>query len=319
MKQATASGDEPHPSTEARTPPEAIRAQLEKILATESFAGSERLSRFLRFTVEQALQGRPDQLKEYVLGVEVFDRKKSFDPRLESIVRTEAGRLRAKLKEYYEIPGRNDPVRIDYGKGSYVPVFEWRERTPSASRRWFLRHWKTAAAVTAVLLLEVLTHGPASLFWRNLSRGDPGRPLPSSIAVLPFADLSPQKGQEYFSDGLTDELISRLSQVQGLRVVARTSSFQFKGKTQDIRKIGKELNVEGVLEGSIRKAANRFRITAQLVDVADGFHVWSQSYEREMKDVLEVQGEIAQAIVESLKAKLIGAAKPVPARRYIRR
>jgi len=311
MKRET---DEPHAPTEAPIPLEAIRAQLEKILATALFAGSERLSRFLRFTVEQALQGRADQLKEYVLGVEVFDRKKSFDPRLESIVRTEAGRLRAKLKEYYETLGRNDPVRIDCGKGSYAPVFEWRKHTAFPLRRWLLRHWKTAAAVTSVLLLEALTHGRASLFWRNLSRGDPGRPLPSSIVVLPFADLSPQKDQEYFSDGLTDELTSRLSQVEGLRVVARTSSFQFKGKSQDIRKIGKELNVEGVLEGSVRKTANRARITARLGDVADGFHVWSQSYEREMKDVLEVQAEIAQAIVDSLKIKLIGAAKPAAAR-----
>ncbi len=310
MKRATVSGDEPHAPPEAPIPVEAVRAQMEKILATELFAGSERLSRFLRFTVEEALQGRADQLKEYVLGVEVCDRKKSFDPRLESIVRTEAGRLRAKLKEYYETLGRNDPVRIDYGRGSYAPVFEWRKRTASALRQWFRRHWKTAAVVTSVVLLEALTHGPASLFWRNLSRGEPGRAPPSSIVVLPFTDLSPEKGQEYFSDGLTEELISRLSQVQGLRIVARTSSFQFKGKTQDIRKIGKELNVEGVLEGSIRKSGNRLRITTQLIDVADGFHVWSQSYEREMKDVLETQVEIAQAIVDSLKVKLTGTAKP---------
>jgi adenylate cyclase len=313
MKWVIASGDGPHPPADSGIPPEAIRAQLEKILATELFAGSERLSRFLRFTVEQALEGCADQLKEYVLGLEVFDRKKSFDPRLESIVRVEAGRLRAKLKEYYETEGRDDPVRIDYGKGSYIPVFERQERPASPAWRRLLRYWKVAA-VTAVLLLEVVTHRPASLFWRNLSRGEPGRPPPSSIAVLPFADLSPQKDQEYFSDGLTDELINRLSQVEGLLVLARTSSFQFKGKAQDIRKIGKELNVGGVLEGSVRKTGNRLRITAQLVDVADGFHLWSQTYEREITGSFEVQVEIAQAIVESLKFKVPGAAKPAVAK-----
>ena len=313
MKWLSASGDQPHPAADARITPEAIRTQLEKILAAESFAGSERLRRFLRFTVEQALEGRADQLKEYVLAVEVFDRKKSFDPRLESIVRVEAGRLRARLKKYYETEGRDDPVQIDYGKGSYIPVFEWRGRSASPAWRRLLGYWK-AAVVTAVLLLEVVTHEPASLFWRNLSRGEPGRPPPTSIAVLPFADLSPQNDQEYFSDGLTDELINRLSRIEGLRVVARTSSFQFKGKAQDIRKIGKELNVGGALEGSVRKTGNRLRITAQLVDVSDGFHLWSQMYEREMKDIFEVQGEIAQAIVDSLKIKLVGAARPAVAK-----
>ena len=112
---------------------EAIRGQLEKILASACFAHSERLSRFLRFGVEQAVQGRADRLKEYAVGVEVFDRDHSYDPRTDPIVRVEAGRLRSKLREYYETEGRDDPILIDFQKGSYVPVFPKRE-APAGSR-----------------------------------------------------------------------------------------------------------------------------------------------------------------------------------------
>jgi TolB-like protein/tetratricopeptide (TPR) repeat protein len=128
----------------------------------------------------------------------------------------------------------------------------------------------------------------------------------SSIAVLPFEDLSPEKDQEYFCDGMTEEIIDALSKIGGIRVVARTSSFAFKGKQQDIREIGKKLNVAAVLEGSVRKDGNRLRVTAQLNSVADGYHLWSETYERELKDVFTVQDEISRAIVNTLQLKLSG-------------
>src|SRR4030095_16197957 len=106
---------------------DAIRVQLEKILASSGFAHAERKSRFLRFTVESVLAGRGDQIKEYLLGVEVFDREASYNPQIDPIVRVEAGRVRSKLKEYYEKEGRQDPVVIEFPKGSYVPVFKMRE------------------------------------------------------------------------------------------------------------------------------------------------------------------------------------------------
>jgi serine/threonine protein kinase len=125
-----------------------------------------------------------------------------------------------------------------------------------------------------------------------------------SIAVLPFVDMSPQKDQEYFCDGMTEELINRLSNIQSLRVPARTSAFTFKGKTEDIRGIGGKLNVQMVLEGSVRKAGNELRITAQLINVADGYHLWSETYDRELKDLFAIQDEISSAIVNALKLKL---------------
>jgi TolB-like protein/Tfp pilus assembly protein PilF len=125
--------------------------------------------------------------------------------------------------------------------------------------------------------------------------------------VLPFADLSPRGDHEYFSDGITEELINSLAQVEGLRVAARTSAFAFKNRQVDVREVGEKLGVATVLEGSVRKAGNRLRITAQLINVADGYHIWSKTYEREMEDVFGIQEEISRAIVESLKGKLAGA------------
>ena len=125
-----------------------------------------------------------------------------------------------------------------------------------------------------------------------------------SIAVLPFSDMSPEKDQDYFGEGIAEELINALTHLQGLRVVARTSAFALKGLKLDIREIGRKLDVRTVLEGSVRKAGNRLRVTAQLINVEDGFHLWSERYDREMADIFGIQDEITAAIVDSLRVTL---------------
>ena len=127
-----------------------------------------------------------------------------------------------------------------------------------------------------------------------------------SIAVLPFVDMSAAKDQEYFSDGMSEELLNLLSKIPGLKVISRTSSFSFKGKNLDVRKIGENLGVANILEGSIRKSGNMIRITAQLIEVRNGTHLWSETYDREMKDVFVIQDEISKMIVDILKIKLTG-------------
>ncbi len=141
------------------------------------------------------------------------------------------------------------------------------------------------------------------------SRQVPKEKCPPSVAVLPFVNVSPEKENEYFSDGMTEEIIDALTKVEGLRVVSRTSVFAFKGKDQDIRKIGEQLNVSHVVEGSVRKAGNRVRITAQLINIADGYHLWSERFDREMEDVFTIQEEIAHMIVNALKIKLVRKAE----------
>ncbi len=125
-----------------------------------------------------------------------------------------------------------------------------------------------------------------------------------SIAVLPFADMSPQRDQEYFCEGMAEEIINALTKIQALRVASRSSAFAFKGQNQDIRRVGEQLSVATVLEGSVRKAGNKLRITAELINVADGYHVWSERYDRDMEDVFAIQDEIAQNIVRALRVML---------------
>ena len=127
-----------------------------------------------------------------------------------------------------------------------------------------------------------------------------------SIAVMPFANMSGDKEQEYFSDGLAEEIINALAHVPGLKVTARTSAFSFKGKDVKVAQIARELGVENILEGSVRKGGNRLRITAQLISAADGFHLWSERYDRELNDIFAIQDEIALAVVDALKVKLLG-------------
>jgi serine/threonine protein kinase/Tfp pilus assembly protein PilF len=131
-----------------------------------------------------------------------------------------------------------------------------------------------------------------------------GRKAPPSIAVLPFVNMSSDKENEYFSDGLAEELINSLSKIDGLRVASRTSAFSFKGKHEDVRKIGEQLNVQTVLEGSVRKSGNRLRIAAQLVKVADGYQLWTETFNRQLEDVFEIQDEIAQNITNALRVVL---------------
>ena len=173
--------------------------------------------------------------------------------------------------------------------------------------------WRVPAAIVAVLVclgIAVVLLYPKS---------EPARPAGGapgvgenrwpSIAVLPFMDISANKDQEYFCDGLAEELINALTQIKGLHVVARTSAFSFKGKDRDVRDIGRELNVETVLEGSVRKAGDRLRVTAQLVNVADGYHLWSTRYDRKMEDIFAIQDDITLTIVDKLKIELLGEEK----------
>jgi TolB-like protein len=164
---------------------------------------------------------------------------------------------------------------------------------------WYARHDSVRSAA------------PSSDGGSAPGQGSPVATGGPSIAVLPFTDMSPQHDQEYFSDGIAEEILNALAQVEGLRVSGRTSSFSFKGRADDLRAIGQRLGVGTVLEGSVRKAGGRIRITAQLVKTADGFHLWSQTFDRDLTDVFAVQDEIARAVVAALRLKLLpGQAAP---------
>jgi TolB-like protein/DNA-binding SARP family transcriptional activator/Tfp pilus assembly protein PilF len=209
--------------------------------------------------------------------------------------------------------GRDSPVGPTTRTGEEIPGHLVVEVNPAAgvddrharvppSRRRHARLILLPGLAAVLIMLVAL-----GIVWRRPVPAPSAPALSSAMAVLPFADLSPNGDQEYFSDGITEELINRLAQVEGLRVVARTSAFAFKGRQIDVRDVGTQLNVATVLEGSVRKAGNRVRITAQLVNVADGYHIWSQTYERDMEDVFAIQEEISNAIVATLTGTLAGA------------
>src|SRR5258707_6964808 len=140
----------------------------------------------------------------------------------------------------------------------------------------------------------------------------------NSIAILPFSNLSADPDNEYFCDGLAEELLNALAKIDYLKVAARTSAFSFKGKNTNVSEIGQKLSVKTVLEGGVRRSGNRLRITVQLVNASDGYQVWSERYDRQMKDIFDVQDEITLAIVDVLKVKLLGAKKAAVLKRHTR-
>jgi TolB-like protein len=162
------------------------------------------------------------------------------------------------------------------------------------------------AALLVVVGLAGALPGVAWYLWKQSGERGPGAAAATpSIAVLPFADMSPGKDQEYFADGMAEEILNALAQVEGLHVCGRTSSFSFKGKSEDLRIIGQKLGVSTVLEGSVRQAGGQVRISAQLIRTGDGFHLWSKTFDRDLANVLAVQEEIARNVVEALKVKLL--------------
>jgi TolB-like protein/Flp pilus assembly protein TadD len=273
---------------------QAARRHLDRILSSAGFARNERLSRFLRFVIEQHLDGRDGELKESLIGIEVFGRAPGYDAKKDPIVRTEASRLRSRLSEYYLGEGKSDPLVIELPKGGYVPVFRsLADDHSEASTRQFRNVRVIVAGIAAVLMIA------AALGWWRWHSGEP-----IAIAVLPLENLSHDPANDYFADGLTDELIRNLSLIEGLAPRSRTSSFAFKGKPRNIHEVAKELSADYILEGSVLRAGDRLRIDAQLIRTHDDFLIWSSKFDRVSTDVFAIQEEIARGIVNSLRLKV---------------
>ncbi len=266
---------------------EDILSQLDRILASPDFARAARMKRFLQFIVVETLAGHAQALKEYTIAVEVFERDESFDPTTSALVRVEAGRLRRTLKEYYSGQGRDDAVLIEIPRGSYVPRF--------------------FAGVRPAREPDVPVHTTDPVDRVDAlapTVGDIPLSDEPSIAVLPFDNMSGDPEQEFFTDGLAEDIITALSKVARMRVIARHSTFVYKGQAFDLRRIAEELGVRYVLEGSVRHGGNRLRITAQLIDATDGSHLWAERYDRPVDDIFNIQDEITKEIVTALRVKL---------------
>ena len=315
-----------------------IQQELDRILSSRTFRSAEREKTFLRYVVDRTLRGRGAEIKEYTVGAEALGRGDSFDPRRDTIVRTEARNVRLRLDRYYTGEGQSDPIRIELPKGGYTPQFvealdfvparqaapvgvlEPSPTRPPAAPPVLSpeltpvgvavpgtgpRNWLAASIAAVAIVAFALLWFVGERRALHQATGDS-----ASIAVLPFVDLNggADKEGEILSDGLTEELIDSLARIPRLHVVARSSVFLYKGRNLDIRKVGQELNVRNVLEGSVRVANGYVRITTQLEDTTNGYQLWSQSFERKLDDAITVQGAISMAIMQSLGVQLAGAA-----------
>jgi TolB-like protein len=288
-----------------------VRRQLERVLQSDLFTRSEQLSRFLQFIIERHLEGCQEVLKESVIGVEVFGRKPDYNPKYDPIVRTEARRLRARLNEYYANGGKSDPLLIELPKGGYVPavtriVWQCKPQSNNPPQQATIAASKPSrpavpSRVALVLVSVCLLFGFAAVAFRWEFRH---QNLPIPIAVLPLTNLSPDPANDYFSDGLTGEIIRNLSIIDGLAVRSQTSSFAFKGKPRNIRDAGDQLSVDYILEGSVLRAGEKLRINVHLVRVRDDVPLWSDRYDLEMRDIFAIQDEISRGIVNSLRLNL---------------
>jgi TolB-like protein/Tfp pilus assembly protein PilF len=244
----------------ARLPDKAVREQLSRILASKTFLQVERLKRFISFIVGETVAGRGGDLKEYVIGVQVFGKEPSFDPRTDPIVRVQARRLRTRLARYYRDEGNNDDLIIDLPKGGYAPVFKARDEAPSTKR-----------SLTATLA---------------------GR---NTVAVKSLADDSAGGGLDYFCRGLRDEIVHALTSIKALRVLAlktdNGAGNQFESEPGDAAL---------VITGGIRSARDRLRVTIHLVDGASGFYLWSESLDVDQADPLAGQEAIAKLVADKV-------------------
>jgi adenylate cyclase len=252
--------------TESSPTEDSIRQELAKILTSPQFVKSPILQKFLRFIVEKTLAGESFGIKAYSVAIEVLGRRTDFDPNLDSAVRIMAGRLRRALAQYYQERGKRDAVLIDVPLGAYVPGFRW-----------------------------VSSEGGVQ---------EPILALPSSpsVAVMPLLNLTGDRRQDFFADGLAEEITNELARYQDLRVTAFQSTLHYKSKKHDAREMGRDLNIRFFLEGSIRKEARLVKITVRLVDTLNGLQVWGDQYQRQLKPdkLIALQEEIAQKVAAKI-------------------
>jgi len=265
---------------------DATRAQLERILASEGFAGADRISRFLRFVVESKLRGEEGQLKEYVIGREVFDRDENYDPRLDPIVRVEARRLRTKLDEYYVGPGLGDTVRISMPKGSYAPsVEEVKTAAAGTGRAWILAG--VAAALVVLGGLALLSRDPAG----------------ERLAVAPAHWLGRDPTEpDALEDGLAEALTVELTRRGNWQVISWPSMLSYRGSRKRLHDVAGELQAALVLVVSTKRMGDDVRIVAHLVDGKADRKMWAGEYRRNAQDAAAAQSELARVIAEELEA-----------------
>ena len=285
--------------------PEAdVRAELDRILASKGFATAGRLSKLLRYVVEKTLAGETDQLKEYAVGIEVFERDEKYDPRLDSIVRVEAGRLRTKLDEYYNGEGSSSPIRISLPRGGYSAVFE-RAAAPAPAP---LVEAATApqprrSRLTIPLTVGLLCAIAAMVVWLGGWNRQPKPDLRPSVAVLAFATHVAGEEYERLAAHLTDSVTSELARLGTVSVASHTSAMQFAGQRGSIKDISAALNARYIVEASVdQDEKSQLLVIARIVNGETDRKMWVGDYRSAKDDTRAIAQrmafEISTAILE---------------------
>jgi TolB-like protein len=303
-----------------------VRSHLAEVISSSAFAGSKRCQDFLVLVVEHALAGRFDSLRERMIGAEMFGRPIGYDTANDAVVRVKATEVRKKLAQFYRETAVPPPLRIDLPSGSYVPQFHWsppaqepiEARSPASSESATAEVERQLISQTVrpgnrrppylflTVMVGVILLGGITYWWGLHSRASQSGSADGirSIAILPLQNLSGDPKQDYFADGMTEELIADLGQIGPLRVISRTSTMSYKGTTKKLPQIASELGVDAVVEGSVWREGNRVRITAQLIDAKSDRHLWAQNYDRDLTSVLTLEAEVAQSIAEAIRIEL---------------
>jgi TolB-like protein len=273
-------------------PPEAdVRAELERILASKGFASAGRLSRLLRYVVDKTIAGEANQLKEYAVGVEVFDRDASYDPRLDSIVRVEAGRLRGRLEEYYAGDGASSAIRISLPRGGYVAHFS--PASPVAPDA--PPHPRTSAPASLVawpLTVGLVCAVAAMVVWLGGWNRTPPTTGPS-VAVLAFDQYLPSSDDAALAAQFTASVTTELARLGTVGVASHTGAMQFAGKRRSLQEIADTLKVEYVVEAEVEREPNGVLVALRLVDVATNRKFWVMDYRGAESDVRGISQRIA--------------------------
>lgn len=273
-----------------------IRSELDRILASKGFSSAGRISKLLRYVVEKSLAGETDQLKEYVVGIEVFERDDKYDPRLDSIVRVEAGRLRTRLDEYYIGEGAASTIRISLPKGGYAAQFVRRDLQPAiepavatvAPSAPVRRSW-IAIPLGAALIVAV----GAMVFWLGSRNRHPAPDLRPTAAVLPFQANMIGGDNDNYSAQITEAVTSELARLGTISVASYTSAMQFEGQRKSMGEISSALKSRYIVEASVDDEASEILVVARIVNADTDRKMWVSDYRGPRDDVRGIAQRIA--------------------------
>lgn len=298
-----------------------IRAALAHVLGSDDFKRSKRVGSFLRFVVEEKLADRGDRLKAFSIAREVYSRDENFDPRTDTIVRVDAGRLRQRLASYYKASGRDNPVRIDVPKGGYSPIFSRNEDVASnaqlqtstpppvsiaPNRKAYILAGLLVLAISAVIAGWMLFEKDRQAVpgASDVIRDDPGTSSTAFLVVLPLQTLSGNPLEDRLAAGLLEAIVTDMAKLSGLSVMAHASLLNLDARSPDLETLRREFGATHALRGSLEHEDDQIRVNVQLIDIVNGTTIWADRLDGKTHDLLGLQDVLAARIVKHMAVQV---------------